>query len=143
MVFLLHGWSPDGTYSLPCRQIAWRFNRITRQKALTELVQAGFFDILDPGGFYPRRSAVFKLSDRWKARSRALIADEAAGKAQGKLGWIPNRPHKLAPPRLFTKVKAKKARPTKRAAVEKADLYLKAKNGASGKSASINTRKRR
>lgn len=124
-VYLLHGWRPGGTYILPARQFKWRMAFATRCKALAELVRAGFFDLVDPGGRYPRRPAVFKPSNRWKARSAALIEDEKAGRAQGKLGWIPTRPRKPSPPRLIKKAKP---RVTKQSVTAAAVTELKALN---------------
>lgn len=135
LVFLLDGWRPGHTYALPARQCAWRFDHKTLTKALAELVEAGIVDCMDPGGLYPRRPAVFKLSERWRARSEAIMADETAGKAQGKFGlWTPTRTRKPALPRLFKKAKAKDARPTKRAAVVKALAVVRGKKKASDKS---------
>lgn len=125
-VHLLYGWRAGNAYVLPVRSISWRMSRATRQKALAELLTAGLIDCLDPGACYPPRPAKFKLSERWQARSRALILDEAAGRAQGKLGlWTPTRKQKgKAAPQLFKKATAKRPRPTKAGASAGAAAFL-------------------
>jgi hypothetical protein len=129
LVYLLAGWRPGDTYALPRRKCLLHHG--TRAKALAEIVEAGIMDCVDPGGLCPVRAAIYKPSRRWRARSAALMADETAGKAQGKLGlWTPTRTRKAAPPGLFKKGKASKARPTKRAVVEKAQAVVRGKKRA-------------
>lgn len=123
-VYLLRGWRPGGTYTLPARQIAWRFHHGTRERAIADLIKAGFFDCVDHGGRFPRRPAVFKTSERYHARSQELMLDAAAGKSQKKLGWVPIRERKPKTLALFKR--PKKTRPTKAATNAAANAYLRA-----------------
>jgi len=85
LVHLIDGWQGNGTYTLSGRSVRWACTWGALRRALDNLIEAGFIDRTARGGLM-KHPDVYRLSDRWRARSAALTIDEAQQEAQGKLG---------------------------------------------------------
>lgn len=106
LIHLLDGWQPGGTYTLPAARIRWACTWGALRRALDNLMEAGFIVRVVKGGLRVGTKNgvdVYRLSDKWKARSAALMLDEAQGKAQGTLGWMPTRKPKRSAAQQYLK----------------------------------------
>ena len=94
LVHLIDGWKGNGSFTLPSNAVRWACTWGALRRALDNLIEAGFIDRAFKGGLKvgtKNGQDVYRLSDRWRARSVALMLDDAQGQAQGTLGWMPTR----------------------------------------------------
>ena len=92
LILLIYRWRPGGTYTLSARAPELGRTWGPLRRALDELATAGFITCVEHGGLY-RKPDVYRLSENWRLRSKALIQDETQGRSQGKFGeWVPTRP---------------------------------------------------
>jgi len=97
----------DHNIELPFSSVEWKLTFAAFKKARHGLVEAGFIDIVNPGGRpkrgsvgIPRQTAIYSLSERWRDEvSKRLADDPQAGylrdiplKAGGFMSvWYPAR----------------------------------------------------
>ena len=96
-VHLLSNWN-SGEYTLPVSSVRHSCGWAPLRRALDNLGAAGFIErvLPAPGGMF-KIADKYKLSDRWRQRSAALLNDETAGQAQMKIG-LDGRPFRLFVP---------------------------------------------
>ena len=115
-VMLIDGYQEarPGTYVLPSRKISWGCRWGALRDALDELTAAGFIVCIEDGGLN-RKPDVYRLSDGWKNRSAAIMADDAQGKTQGKFKeWIPSRPKRILSQASLKNLRQNKGKRAKR-----------------------------
>ena len=68
----------DHNIELPFSAVSWKLTFKIFDKARHGLVEAGFIDIVNPGGRSPGglNSAVYALSDRWRGEVSKRLADD-------------------------------------------------------------------
>jgi hypothetical protein len=113
----------DHEIELPFSRISWKLTFKVFVEARSELVEAGFIDIVNPGGRSPggKNPTIYALSERWKEVSKRLMKNldalyevKVPLKDGGKMSvWYPKR--KLSESQENLK-KARVARAKKRAA---------------------------
>jgi len=116
LVMLIDGYQDarPGTYILPSGKISWSCRWDSLNKALDELTAAGFIVCIEHGGLY-RKPDVYRLSENWKNRSKAIMADDTQGKTQGKFKeWVPVRPKRKLSQASLKNLKQNKGRRAKR-----------------------------
>ena len=91
LVHLIDGYIAKDTYKLSGPSVRWACTWGALRRGLDNLIAGGFIDIVRKGGMGKGNPDVYKLSDRWKARSAALMLDESQRETQGKLGEAPPR----------------------------------------------------
>jgi len=103
LVQIRKAWRGDNhNLELPFARVSWKLAFKVFDRARRELVDAGFVDIVDPGGLSygaKKNPAMYALSDRWKEVSKKLMDDLDAMyevrvplKAGGSMSvWYPKR----------------------------------------------------
>jgi predicted transcriptional regulator len=95
---LLRGWN-GGNYSLPVNSARGICNHNTIRTGLDDLMEAGLIERIGPPGGLTRTADKYRLSEKWRVRSKALELDAAAGVQQSRLQkdgtkfylWIPTK----------------------------------------------------
>jgi hypothetical protein len=114
---LLRGWN-GGNYSLPLNSLKGLCGHDQVRKGLDDLMEAGFVERIGPPGGLTRIADKYRLSEKWRVRSKALELDAEAGSFQARLQkdgtklylWIPTKAARSGPSNL---PKSKKMRPGK------------------------------
>jgi hypothetical protein len=116
---LLRTWE-NGIYSLPLNSLKGLCGHDQVRKGLDDLMEAGFVERIGPSGGLNQLKVAdkYRLSEKWKVRSKALELDAEAGVQSSRLQkdgtkfyfWIPKKKARSGPSNL---PKSKKMRPGK------------------------------